>query len=142
MKVTMMNVEIENFINTISSKDSFRNDITVKVSADLDWALRVNLKAMNERFAIFQEARQELGQEFIDDGKVNEENNTVKDEFLAEYNERLMGLMTQKNELDLLPIKRDDLKDLKLSMPERDFLMSMVDIDAEMKTESEEKAGE
>lgn len=131
MKVTITNIEIENYINLISSKDSFRNDITVKVPFDMDWALRVNLKAMNERYSIYQEARDEIAKEFISAGKATDDGTRVKDEYIPEYNERITALLLQKNELELTPIKKDDFKNLALSMPERDFLMLMVDMDAE-----------
>lgn len=131
MKVTITNVEIENYISLISNENSFRNNITIKVPFDMDWALRVNLKTMTERYAIFQEACNEIGQEYIKAGKVDGDNNRVKEEFIPEFNERMTALAFQKNELEFLPVKKDDFKNLALSMPERDFLMLMVDMDAE-----------
>lgn len=131
MKVTITNYELENYIALISNENSFRNNITIKVPFDMDWALRVNLKAMNERYSIYQDARTEIGQEYIEAGKVEEDGNRVKEEFIPEFNERMAALAFQKNELEFLPIKKDDFKNLALSMPERDFLMLMVDMDAE-----------
>lgn len=131
MKVTITNIEIENYIALISNENSFRNNITIKVPFDMDWALRVNLKAMNERYSVYQEARTEIGQEYVKAGKVEEDGNRVKEEFIPEFNERMAALAFQKNELEFLPIKKNDFKDLALSMPERDFLMLMVDMDAE-----------
>lgn len=133
MKVTITNYEIETFINMLANPQSFRNNVSIKLSDDLDWALRVNLKMMNTRYEIINEARQELAKEFIDAGKV--ENDHVKEEYLGEYNDRMVRLMMQKNELDFTPIKRDSFKGLSLSMPERDFLMLMVDEEAESKEE-------
>ena len=129
MKITITNYEIEHFINMLANPESFRNNVAVKLSDDMDWAVRVNLRAMNARYDILNEARQEIGKEFIDAGKV--ENDQVKEEFRSEYNSRLIRLMMQKNELDFMPIKRADFKGLSLSMPEKDFLMLMVDEDAE-----------
>lgn len=135
MKVTITNYEIETAINVLANPESFRNNISVKISDDMDWAIRVNVKAMNDRYAVYNEARQEIGKEFIDAGKV--EDNQIKEEFRAEYNNRLIRLAMQKNDLEFTPIKRDDFKGLQLSMPEKDLLMLMVDEEAE-KTESEE----
>lgn len=128
MKVTIKNFELENYINLISSPESFRNNVSVKVPFDMDWALRVNLKTMNERYAVLQEARSDIGKEFIGAGKVDESGERVKEEFLQEFNERMAGVMLQDNEFDFLPIKKKDFKDLSLSMPERDFLMLMADM--------------
>lgn len=133
MKVTIANHEIDTFINMLANPQSFRNNVAIKLSDELDWALRVNLKMMNTRYEIINEARQELAKEFIDAGKV--ENDHVKEEYLGEYNDRMVRLMMQKNELDFTPIKRDSFKGLSLSMPERDFLMLMVDEEAENKEE-------
>lgn len=135
MKVTITNYEIETAINVLANPESFRNNISVKISDDMDWAIRVNVKAMNDRYSVYNEARQEIGKEFIDAGKV--EDNQIKEEFRAEYNNRLIRLAMQKNDLEFTPIKRDDFKGLQLSMPEKDLLMLMVDEEAE-KTESEE----
>lgn len=131
MKVTITNYELDTFIKTLSHPESFRNNVAIKISDDLDWALRVNIKALNARFEILNDARQELGQEFINTGKA--ENNQVKEEYLDEYNRRLFRLMMQKNELDFMPIKRDDYKGLPLSTPERDFLIIMVDEETDKK---------
>lgn len=128
MKVTITNIEIENYIVLIGNEKSFRNNIDVKVPFDMDWALRVNLKTMTERYSIYQEARTEIGQEYVKAGKVEEDGNRVKEEFIPEFNERMTALAFQKNELEFLPIKKDDFKDLSLSMPERDFLMLMIDM--------------
>lgn len=133
MKVTIANHEIDTFINMLANPQSFRNNVAIKLSDELDWALRVNLKMMNTRYEIINEARQELAKEFIDAGKV--ENDHVKEEYLGEYNDCMVRLMMQKNELDFTPIKRDSFKGLSLSMLERDFLMLMVDEEAENKNE-------
>lgn len=125
MKITITNGEIENFINALASPESFRNNVSVKVSDALDWAVRVNLKTMNSRYEIYNEARREIGQEFVNNGKV--EGDYVKPEFLDEYNSRLINLALLKNELEFDTVSRDDFKGLNLSMPERDFLMLMVD---------------
>lgn len=130
MKVKLTNFEIERYINIISSPESFRNNVGVKISAEMDWALRINIKTMTDRFALFNEAREELAQEFIDSGKVD--GDMIKEEYIPEYNQRITVLYSQKNELDLATIKSEDIKHLSnLSMPERDFLNLMVEKEPE-----------
>lgn len=130
MKVKLTNFEIERYINIISSPESFRNNVGVKISAEMDWALRINIKTMTDRFALFNEAREELAQEFIDSGRVD--GDMVKEEYIPEYNQRITVLYSQKNELDLATIKSEDIKHLSnLSMPERDFLNLMVEKEPE-----------
>lgn len=137
MKATIKNFELENYINLMNSPESFRNNVSVKVPFDMDWALRVNLKTMNERYALLQDTRSDIGKEFIDAGKVDESGERVKEEFLQEFNERMTGIMLQDNEFDFLPIKKKDFKDLSLSMPERDFLMLMADMSEEKETKED-----
>lgn len=137
MKATIKNFELENYINLMNSPESFKNNVSVKVPFDMDWALRVNLKTMNERYALLQDTRSDIGKEFIDAGKVDESGERVKEEFLQEFNERMTGIMLQDNEFDFLPIKKKDFKDLSLSMPERDFLMLMADMNEEKETKED-----
>lgn len=138
MKTTIRNFEIENYFNIVGNEKSFRNNIDIKIPYDMDWALRINLKTMSTRYELVQEARKEIEKDFVDNNKVEEDGTRVKPEFLQEFNERINGLMFQSNELEFIPIKKADFKDLPLSMPERDFLMIMVDEEAEKESEKEE----
>lgn len=125
MKITITNHEIETFMNMLANPQAFKNNVTIKFSDELDWNLRVNLKALNNRYEILNEAKQDLAKMFIDAGKVDGDH--VKEEYLQEYNEKLINLMMQKNEIEFTPIKREDFKGFPLSMIERDFLMLMVE---------------
>lgn len=125
MKITITNHEIETFMNMLTNPKAFKNNVAIKFSDELDWNLRVNLKALNNRYEILNEAKQDLAKMFIDAGKVV--GDYVKEEYLQEYNEKLINLMMQKNEIEFTPIRREDFKGLPLSMIERDFLMLMVE---------------
>lgn len=125
MKITITNHEIETFMNMLANPQAFKNNVAIKFSDELDWNLRVNLKALNNRYEILNEAKQDLAKMFIDAGKVVGDH--VKEEYLQEYNEKLVNLMMQKNEIEFTPIRREDFKGLPLSMIERDFLMLMVE---------------
>lgn len=134
MKVTLMNVEIESILSVISNPTSFRNNVSVKVPMSVDYAVRINLKKLSERYEIFNEMRAEIQREFLEAGKVNEEKTNIADEYLEEYNSRYLPLVYQQNEFDFQPIAKEDFEDMVLSMPERDILMLMVEDD-----ETEEK---
>ena len=123
MKKTVMNLEIEKYLNIISEKDSFRNNTAIKLPGSLDWSLRVNMKKLNEVYELFNEARTELGKKYIEAGKVEDDH--VKPEFLQEYNAEIFELMTQKTDIDFRPLKVRDFIELPLSMPEKDLLFSM-----------------
>ena len=125
MKKILTNVEIEKYINTISGKDSFRNNAELKIPGSLDWSLRVNIKALTDVYSLYNEARNELVQKYISAGKV--ENDRIKPEFVSEYNKDLVELMSQKNEIEFRKLNVKDFITLPLSMPEKDVLFAMCD---------------
>ena len=125
MKKILTNVEIEKYINTISGKDSFRNNAELKVPGSLDWSLRVNIKALTDVYSLYSEARNELVQKYISAGKV--ENDRIKPEFVSEYNKDLVELMSQKNDIEFRKLNVKDFITLPLSMPEKDVLFAMCD---------------
>ena len=125
MKKILTNVEIEKYINTISGKDSFRNNAELKIPGSLDWSLRVNIKALTDVYSLYNEARNELVQKYISAGKV--ENDRIKPEFVSEYNKDLIELMSQKNEIEFRKLNVKDFITLPLSMPEKDVLFAMCD---------------
>ena len=125
MKKILTNVEIEKYINTISGKDSFRNNTELKIPGSLDWSLRVNIKALTDVYSLYSEARNELVQKYISSGKV--ENDRIKPEFVSEYNKDLVELMSQKNEIEFRKLNVKDFINLPLSMPEKDVLFAMCD---------------
>lgn len=123
MKKILTNVEIEKYINTISGKDSFRNNAELKIPGSLDWSLRVNIKALTDVYSLYSEARNELVQKYISAGKV--ENDRIKPEFVSEYNKDLVELMSQKNEIEFRKLNVKDFITFPLSMPEKDVLFAM-----------------
>ena len=125
MKKILTNVEIEKYINTISGKDSFRNNVELKIPGSLDWSLRVNIKALTDVYSLYSEARNELVQKYISAGKV--ENDRIKPEFVSEYNKDLVELMSQKNDIEFRKLNVKDFITLPLSMPEKDVLFIMCD---------------
>ena len=125
MKKILTNVEIEKYINTISGKDSFRNNTELKIPGSLDWSLRVNIKALTDVYSLYNEARNELVQKYISAGKV--ENDRIKPEFVSEYNKDLVELMSQKNDIEFRKLNVKDFITLPLSMPEKDVLFAMCD---------------
>ena len=125
MKKILTNVEIEKYINTISGKDSFRNNAELKIPGSLDWSLRVNIKALTDVYSLYNEARNELVQKYISAGKV--ENDRIKPEFVSEYNKDLVELMSQKNDIEFRKLNVKDFINLPLSMPEKDVLFAMCD---------------
>ena len=127
MKRTLRNIEIENILSIIASPKSFRNNVEIKVPVSVDYAVRVNLKKLNERYEIFNEMRTELQREVVEAGKVNEEKTSIADEYLNEYNSKYLPLAYQPNEINFQPINKEDFEHMSLSMPERDFLMLMVE---------------
>ena len=90
----------------------------------MGWNLRLNLKTLNDRYAIFQEARNEIGQAYVDAGKT--EGDMVKPEYAEEYSAAILDLLNQSNELEILPLKKEDVINLAVSMPEQDFLALMI----------------
>ena len=126
MKINITNLELEKALNILNAENSFRNNPAIKLPSALRWAVRVNVKTMMDRYKVYEEARAELGQEFIDAGKVD--NDQVKEEYLNEYQIRMAELLFQSNELDITPVKETDYKDRDdLSSPEEDILIIMTE---------------
>ena len=125
MKKILSNMEIEKYINTISGKDSFRNNAELKIPGSLDWSLRVNIKALTDVYSLYNEARNELVQKYISAGKV--EYDRIKPEFVSQYNKDLVELMSQKNDIEFRKLNVKDFITLPLSMPEKDVLFAMCD---------------
>lgn len=124
---TLTNLEIDRYINIISNKDSFRNNISIKLPGALDWSLRINLNKIKEIHNVYIEALTELAKKYVNDGKV--EGDKIKPEFIREYNMELNVLNVQENEINFRPIKVKDFIDLELSVPEKDFLLLMCEDD-------------
>lgn len=131
MKVTLTNAEIESYLNMLADPKSFRNNIAVKMpSAEAGWAIRVNIKILSDRFSIYDEARKDLGKEFIQNGKVEEDGQHIKKEFMGEYVYRLGELAGIHNTMDLTPLSKNDADKIiafGLSLPEEDFIMAMTE---------------
>ena len=72
MKVTLTNYEIENFLNVIGHQESFRNNVGIKIPFNLDWALRVNIKKLTDRYSVINDARNDLNKSFLESDKVEE----------------------------------------------------------------------
>ena len=136
MKVKLTNFEIEHYMNIIANPMSFRNNVAIKLPAEMDWTLRINLKALKDRYELLASARDDINREFTENGKV--EGDIVKKDFVSEYNERMNALFSLVNELEFTRINEDDIKSLDmLSMPERDLLNLMIEENS--KTEKESK---
>lgn len=127
MKITLRNTELEAILAIIGNSTSFRNNVSIKIPTSMDYALRVNLKAITNRYEVFNEMRTELQKEYIDAGKITEDGTKIADEYLEEYNEKYLPLAFQVNEIDFQPINKEDFEHLALSMPERDLLMLMTE---------------
>lgn len=129
MKVTLTNYEIENFLNVIGHQESFRNNVGIKIPFNLDWALRVNIKKLTDRYSVINDARNDLNKSFLESDKVEENGVDIKKEYIEEYVSTLSQIMSQKNEFDFETVDSEVLKNPALemlSMPERDFLNIMV----------------
>lgn len=125
MKITIKNYELENyFTGVLASQDCFIKNTSIKLPGEMGWNLRINLKTLNDRYAIFQEARNEIGQSYVDAGKT--EGDMVKPEYAEEYSAAILDLLNQSNELEILPLKKEDVINLAVSMPEQDFLALMI----------------
>lgn len=129
MKVTLTNYEIENFLNVIGHQESFRNNVGIKIPFNLDWALRVNIKKLTDRYSVINDARNDLNKSFLESDKVEENGVDIKKEYIEEYVSTLSQIMSQKNEFNFETVDSEVLKNPALemlSMPERDFLNIMV----------------
>lgn len=125
MKIIVKNYELENyFTGVLSSKDCFVRNVSIKMPGEMGWNVRLNIKTLNERYSIYQEARNEIGQIYVEEGKTD--GDMIKPEYVEEYRAEIMELMNQTNELEILPLKKEDVINLPVSMPEKDLLALMV----------------
>lgn len=126
MKITIKNYELQHFFTQVlSSKDCFLHNVSIKLPGEMGWNLRVNMKTLRDRYAVFQEAYNEIGQAYVNEGKTDGE--MVKPEYVDEYSATITSLLNQVNELDIIPLKKEEVITLPVSMPEKDFLALMIE---------------
>ncbi len=144
MKQTMTNAEIEGCLKILNAQNSFRGNVNVKLPAKVDWAIRVNIKAMNSVFELYNEARSEIGKRYVDSGKT--EGDQVKDEYLNEFVAEMQELATQENEVAIRTLSIEDVYTIEgLSSVERDALIMMCnaeDVDKYFSVDDEEPENE
>lgn len=126
MKKLIRNDELGNYIRTINSEGSFKNNIKIKLPTALLFNVRINTKAMMERYEIVGEMLDNLKKEFESDGKLD--GLKIKEEFCVEWTKRFDDIMKQKSEFDFVPIQQKDFIDRDdLSWSEIDFLLLMTE---------------
>lgn len=141
MKKTIMNFEIENVLNILNDKNSFRNDLSVKLPKAVRQALRINMDTLSNRLKVFDEERKEVYNRFIQEGKTDKTddgNYKVRDEFLPELNQELVELAVVQNELELEELNMDVFDNVDLSMQEEDALKFMTNDEVTKKVGTDE----
>lgn len=127
MKKSLKNIEIEKIINVLNHKDSFRNNISVKLPKVIRQAIRIDMKILSERYAIYEEGRKEIYTAYSTDEKAIKQedgNFLVKPEYRQDLAMELKELALVDNELDLELIDANvfDEFDIALSAPEEDVI--------------------
>ncbi len=124
----LTNAEIEKINEVLTSKDSFRHNMQIKLPGSLDWSLRINFKKLQDIYIIYKQACQDIGKKFIAEDKVDKDGQ-VKEIYALEYKKAIYEIMMQKNEIDFRPLKVDDIINLNLSSVEKDVLYFMCETD-------------
>lgn len=141
MKKTIMNFEIENVLNILNDKNSFRNDMSVKLPKAVRQALRINMGTLSDRLKVFEEERKEVYNRFIQEGKTDKTddgNYKIRDEYMPELNQELLELAVVQNELDLEELDMAAFDNVDLSMQEEDALKFMTKDEEKEKDETAE----
>lgn len=124
MKKNLTNREIEKCLSVLNSPDSFRGKIGVDIPGNMDWSIRVNIKALSEIYSLFSSARDELAKRYVDAGKTD--GDKLLPEFAEEYSREYTELITQDNEISLRALNIKQIFSLEgISPIERDVLMMM-----------------
>ena len=141
MKKTIMNFEIENVLNILNDKNSFRNDMSVKLPKAVRQALRINMGTLSDRLKVFEEERKEVYNRFIQEGKTDKTddgNYKIRDEYMQELNPELLELAVVQNALALEELDMAAFDNVDLSMQEEDALKFMTKDEEKEKDETAE----
>lgn len=112
MKKTFTNAEIITIIKSLNNKDSFITNPSIKPPFEILWANKINLKLLGERFDLIAELEKEIYQECMKpeylEAETNEDGKEVQkikpectEALLSDVNNRLQGLSSQTNELEI-----------------------------------------
>jgi len=129
MKKTLKNYEIETIITTLNDKNSFKNNITLKLPQDVRQAIRVNMKTLSDRLSIYEEGRRDIITEFVNDGHATIKENgsvDVEKDFVPQFVQQINELAMVENELELESISDESANKIMsgdISMAEEDVLI-------------------
>lgn len=112
-------------------------DIVKKFNTKSKWAFRLNLKKIENILTVYEEALKELQSEYLDDEhseevsskNENEECTTtrvIKNEYLADYQQKCRELLEQQNDLDFKLINIEDIEDIDLEFEDLEMLSFMI----------------
>ena len=130
----LKNYEIENFINILNDKTSFRFDLKVKQPPEVRFAVRKNLDKLVEAYKTYDETRKEIIQNIVDDGhgkKSEDELRIIVDEdYIPIVNKELLELANLETDIEFMYISKETMDDflqtVDISTPEEDVLLKFV----------------
>lgn len=130
----LKNYEIENFLNILTDKTSFRFDMKVKQPPEVRFAIRKNVDSLVDVYKTYEETRKEIIQNIIDDGHGKRSDDgsqiVVDPDFIPIVNKELLELANIETEVDIMCVSQvamdDFLKTVNISTPEEDVLLKFV----------------
>lgn len=147
MKVNLTNIEIANIVAYSKLETSVVQDASYKFSITFAWNLKKNLGKLLKIYEDFVQMQNEIMDVYSDDehSEITEDNQRrVKNEYFAEYNEKMNALYNEQNEVEISMVKLDKimpggiegLDNTAISIMDLDILSFMID---ESETEEESK---
>ena len=138
MKVNLTNIEIANIVAYSKLETSVVQDASYKFSITFAWNLKKNLGKLLKIYEDFVQMQNEIMDVYSDDehSEITEDNQRrVKNEYFAEYNEKMNALYNEQNEVEISMVKLDKimpggiegLDNTAISIMDLDILSFMID---------------
>jgi hypothetical protein len=123
MKKKITNAEVETYVATLSTQDSFVK--TMKMPHAARQAIRVNLKTLTDRLRLYQEGRKEILDQAVKDGHAKEVGGGqyAIEAGHPEVGQELQELSQVENELDIEVFDVSALLDNDLTLAEEDVIL-------------------
>lgn len=129
MKKTFTNYEIDTIITTLSDQSSFIYDRQLKLPQSDRQAIRLNLATLRTVHNAYLEGRNDINMSYVESGRTEKQEDgsqKIKQEYMSEFQNEMIELLTVKTEVDIQPLTDEGLNKIlstNLSMTEEDVVL-------------------
>ena len=124
MKINLKNKEIIEICRLLNEEDSILNSKTKKVDFDILWAIDKNRRTLIDLSKNIQEMQKSLTDRYADDEHsilLEDGTRSIKEEYRVEYMNDYVKLNNADNEIEIVSIDIDRLKNSSEGLTPNDF---------------------